>query len=345
MDCREAQEMLSAYHDGELPEAERARVAAHLEGCAECVALLESMARVDAAAGVPDPGTEYWERFNRRVTERIAREQDAPRGTIVPHPKRGWVRQQLRYLVPAAAAAILAVVIFRNIGPEPGPETPVRTGAPATMETRRVPAPPGAPSPPAPRDEPAGAATAEHPQPPEGKGIADRASRSRRMREAPAPSGVAEEKAATSPGPAAVAPPGVKDADHAASERSVGKRPESEEAPVRKAQAAGGKRPDAAVMAKGESGNSVPPGICEEARALAGEGRLKDAESAQRVCLARDDSPAAQENGLVFLAELLDRQRRFAEADAIVEEAQKRFPGSRPLERYQQRRSQVQSGK
>jgi hypothetical protein len=88
-----------------------------------------------------------------------------------------------------------------------------------------------------------------------------------------------------------------------------------------------------------------PVSGCEEARSLASRDRFKDAESAQRACLARDGSPAAQESGLVFLAELLDRQHRFAEADAVIEEAQARFPRSRPLERYQEQRPLVQSGR
>jgi hypothetical protein len=350
MECRKAQEMLSAYHDGELPEGDRARVSEHLETCPECAAHLESMARADAAAAVPDPGPEYWERFNRRVTDRIARERDAPKGTIAPHPKRGWVRQQLRYLVPAAAAAVLAVVIFRNIGPGPG--APVRTEAPPTMETTRVPPPAAAPVPPAARDEQTGPAPAEYPRRAEGKAVADRERRSRMIREAPARSGRAEEKAAPPPAPAAGSVPGGKDANLAAPERIVAAEQASGEAPPRKPQAAGAAAPmtagagqlEMSAKAIAERKDTLPPVGCEEARALATQGRLKEAESAQRGCLARDDSPAVQESGLIFLTELLDRQHRFAEADNVIGETQRRFPGSRPLERYRQIRSQVQGG-
>jgi len=346
MDCRMAQEMLSAYHDGELPEADRARVTEHLRGCAECAALLESMARVDAAAGVPDPGPEYWERFHRRVEERIAREEGAPGGKVVPHPKRGWVRQQLRYLVPAAAAAVLAVVIFRNIGP--GPMTPARTEAPPAMEGGRVPALAGSQEPPAARDELPGSPTAEVPRRAEGKAVTDRDRRSRLIREAPGQPSMTEEKAAAAPGPAT----GGMEANVAVSGPSPSVQRASEKAPVRNGKAAGAAartagagRLDAAAVSKKESGKTVLPEGCEEARAMAAQGRLKEAESAQRACLARDDSPAAQESGLIFLTELLDRQHRFAEADKVIGETQARFPGSRPLERYQQKRSQVQGGR
>jgi hypothetical protein len=78
------------------------------------------------------------------------------------------------------------------------------------------------------------------------------------------------------------------------------------------------------------------------ARTLAGQGRMRDAEAAQRACLAQDRSAPAQEKGLVFLAELLDRQVRFAEADAVIAEVDRRFPQSRPLDLYRQQRPMVQ---
>jgi hypothetical protein len=108
--------------------------------------------------------------------------------------------------------------------------------------------------------------------------------------------------------------------------------------------AAAMKRESEAAKVKEEAGMGLPASACAEARSLAARERFKDAEAAQRACLARDDSPAAQESGLVFLAEMLDRQHRFAEADAVIGEAQTRFPGSLPLEVYQQQRRQVQSG-
>jgi hypothetical protein len=135
-------------------------------------------------------------------------------------------------------------------------------------------------------------------------------------------------------------------------ERAKAMKKESEDARIQKDQAAGAaapRRPEGgrsaeAAKTMGDSRMRLPASGCEEARSLAAQERFKDAEAAQRACLAREDSPAAQESGLVFLAELLDRQRRFAEADAVIGEAQARFPGSQPVERYQQQRPQVQSG-
>jgi anti-sigma factor RsiW len=42
MTCRDAIEFLMHYLEGDLPEAERARFAAHLEECPSCVAYLNT---------------------------------------------------------------------------------------------------------------------------------------------------------------------------------------------------------------------------------------------------------------------------------------------------------------
>ena len=150
MDCRETQPLLTAFHDGELPAAERVRVEEHLRGCPECAALLADLARVDRATGVPDPGPAYWDRFNARVMDRVEREADGPRVAVL-RPKGGWMRQQLRYLVPAAAAAALVVMVVRYGGIDSGAPTPAArrdglapvAGRDARGAPRIPPVPPG----------------------------------------------------------------------------------------------------------------------------------------------------------------------------------------------------------
>ncbi|HEY5460728.1 MAG TPA: zf-HC2 domain-containing protein, partial [Deferrimonas sp.] len=139
MDCRETQTLLAAFHDGELPAADRARVEEHLRGCPECAARLADLVRVDQAAGVPDPGRAYWDRFNARVMDRVEREADGPRVAVL-RPKGGWMRQQLRYLIPAAAAAALVVVVVRFGGMNPGAPTPT---VPTAVSERAPPDPAG----------------------------------------------------------------------------------------------------------------------------------------------------------------------------------------------------------
>ncbi|MDD5762900.1 MAG: zf-HC2 domain-containing protein [bacterium] len=360
MDCRETQALLTAFHDGELPAADRVRVEEHLRGCRECGALLADLARADRAAGVPDPGPAYWDRFNARVMDRVEREADGPKVTIL-RPKGGWMRQQLRYLVPAAAVAALVVVVVRYGGMNPGapavppaasePAAPLPAGErtakaepesragkkaePAAVarrvpeESNRVAKAPAAP-PPATADERFAAVVreerdrlADRPLP-EAK---DRTSRDR----AAAPAAMS----APSPPPPMTfrsAPAGPSPVT------AAGGMPSKMQAERKEMAGAASLMAERQVAAKAEPASSP----CELARTLAARKRFREAEAAQRACLAQDRSAPAQEKGLVFLAELLDRQERFADADAVITEVDRQFPQSRPLDLYRQQRPMVQ---
>ena len=321
MDCRETQTRLTAFHDGELPAADRARVEEHLRGCRECGALLADLARVDQAAAVPDPGPGYWDRFNARVMDRVEREADGPRVAVL-RPKHGWMRQQLRYLVPAAAAAALVVMVVRYGGMHPG--APAPTVPPAVSE----PAAPVSAGQRMAKEEPesretkkAESAAAARPVPPPVPAKERFADVTREERDRLADRSVAGGDGEASRDRAA-APVGI-DAPSPAEEPQL----------AAKAGSASGMN-----MAK----DSRAASPCELARTLAAQGRWREAEAAQRACLAQDRAAPAQEKGLVFLAELLDRQERFAEADAVIKEVDRQFPESRPLDLYRQQRPMVQ---
>ena len=378
MECRETQTLLTAFHDGELPAAERARVEEHLRGCPECAALLSDLARVDRAAGVPDPGPAYWDRFNARVMDRVGREADGPKVAVL-RPKGGWMREQLRYLIPAAAAAALVVVIAYYGGMRPGAPTPAaptavsKPAAPDSAGERMAKAEPesGAAKkaesdtaarpvpPPAPAKERVVTVTRE-----ERDRLADRslpagdAEASRNRSAAPAavsaPSTTTLQKAPDGKGwpvagagrdatdsvaPAAGSPP-VTAAD-GMTQGSPAERKKVERTAVPIAEPQGADKTESASgsrVAKEPSAGSP----CELARALAERERFRGAEDAQRACLSGDLDAPSREKGLVFLAELLDRQERFAEADAVIAEVDRRFPKSRPLDLYRQQRSMVQ---
>jgi hypothetical protein len=106
---------------------------------------------------------------------------------------------------------------------------------------------------------------------------------------------------------------------------SIGKKARSKESP--------------SPLASAPSSAESP---CERARTLAVQKRWREAEAAQRACLAQDPSASAQEKGLVFLAELLDRQERFADADKVITQVEQQFPRSSPLYLYRQQRPMVQ---
>lgn len=324
MDCRETQAMLTAFHDGELPGADRARVEDHLRGCPECGARLADLARLDAAANVPDPGPGYWDRFNARVLERVEREADGPK-TAVLRPKHGWMRQQLRYLVPAAAVAAMVMAVVRYGGLHPG--APAPTVPPAVR----------GPAGPDPADR--RVAKAEREPPATKKRESSTSARrvpeeSPRVAGAPAPPkpSIADERSV-----AAAEPQVAEKKESASGMRIAGDR--SAEAP---AAASLGKSRSKAGPSPLASASPRAASSCELARTQAAQGRWREAETAQRACLAQDRSAPAQEKGLVFLAELLDRQERFAEADAVIKEVDRQFPQSRPLDLYRQQRPMVQ---
>jgi len=381
MDCRETQELLTAFHDGELQAADHARVEEHLRGCRECGALLADLERADRAAGVPDPGPAYWDRFNARVMDRVTQAADGQgwpsagagmdaTGFIAPadgqgwpsagagrdapgfrapndpkvatlRPKHGWMRQQFRYLIPAAAVAALVVAVVRFEG-----TPPVSEPRPAERDMAGSKAGPATPK--------KGESTAVAPPAPQMAVSEDRlAAVAREERERQAyrslPSGkqagmplVSESRPAPAPAerPSAGA---AKDATGsvvqavpsppmASRDANEGMRLEMQAERKKMAKAT------SMMAAKEESGTSP----CERARILAERERFREAEDAQRACLAGKLPEPAREKGLVFLAELLDRQARFADADAVIAEVDRRFPQSRPLDLYRQQRPLIQ---
>jgi len=400
MDCRETRTLLTAFHDGELSAADRARVEEHLRGCRECGVMLADLARADRAVGVPDPGPAYWDRFNARVMDRVGREAEGPKAAVL-RPKGGWMRQQFRYLAPAAAVAALVVGIVRYGGMHPGVPTtamdglvPGQAGMPRGQSPRPPTVPPAVSEPAAP--DPAGprrtkaepetraAKKAESVQvaprvPPaipaierfaavtreEPDRLADRslparseeASRDRAaapaavsapspspktMRGAPDqgwPGAGAGRDATNSAAPDAGSPPVPAAGGFPSGMPAERKRMEGASALMAEQQGAGKAKSASGMRIAKES----PPGSpCELARALAERERIREAEVAQRECLARDLPQPSREKGLVFLAELLDRQARFAEADAVIAEVDRRFPQSLPLDLYRRQRSMVQ---
>lgn len=313
MDCRETQTLLAAFHDGELPAADRARVEEHLRGCPECAARLADLVRVDQAAGVPDPGRAYWDRFNARVMDRVEREADGPRVAVL-RPKGGWMRQQLRYLIPAAAAAALVVVVVRFGGMNPGAPTPT---VPTAVSER---APP----------DPAGERRAK--AEPESRAT-ERTENGVVARPVPPPV-LAKERLATV----------TREERDRLADRSMPAGNEEASRDRAAALAAKSVPSPSPLMAEqqgaGKAKSASSP--CELVRTLAERERFREAEAAQRACLAGDLAAPTREKGLVFLAELLDRQARFADADVVIAEVDRQYPQSRPLDLYRQRRSMVQ---
>jgi hypothetical protein len=140
--------------------------------------------------------------------------------------------------------------------------------------------------------------------------------------------------------PPAPGPPQVTAAGGMTQESPVErKKMERVAAPMAEPQGAG---TAASAPGMGIAQEPSPGSPCERAHALAERDRMRDAEAAQRACLAGDLDAPSREKGLVFLAELLDRQALFSEADAVIAEVDRRFPQSRPLDLYRRQRPMVQ---
>jgi hypothetical protein len=110
--CREWRESLGAYVLDQLPDEERATLKAHLDGCPECRAEVESLAVVSRLLPHADPG-----RFGPapmpppELGKRIT-------ATIDSERRRGRQRRRLRLglafsgATAAAAAAVLAIFVL-----------------------------------------------------------------------------------------------------------------------------------------------------------------------------------------------------------------------------------------
>jgi anti-sigma factor (TIGR02949 family) len=116
MECRDVQGFLHAYLDGEFDEQERVAFAAHLSTCPRC----REAARLERT-------------LKQTIHRSVPAELDAPAGfeqrvrralEAAESPPQHWAVRGARWLVPAAAAALLlvgaAVSKRRELGPEPG---------------------------------------------------------------------------------------------------------------------------------------------------------------------------------------------------------------------------------
>jgi len=110
MTCEETRLLLDAYHDDELPEAERRQVAQHLQVCHSCSGRLAELERLrlDLRALGPHPVPSE---LGDRVRSALAALEPA---NPLPSARWAWAR----YVAAAAAGAAIAVLVLR------GPSTP-----------------------------------------------------------------------------------------------------------------------------------------------------------------------------------------------------------------------------
>ena len=106
MNCNEIKPELVAYLDGELPDAVRSQVEAHLQSCADCRAEREALAAtLESIKDLPAtrPSTNFLEQFWTRFQE--AKGSRAKIFSLFKWPRPVWVGA-------AATACLLAVVLL-----------------------------------------------------------------------------------------------------------------------------------------------------------------------------------------------------------------------------------------
>jgi anti-sigma factor RsiW len=108
MKCDEAQELLEAYHDGELTAETRSTLAAHLRICADCPAAL---AQLDALSGAIKTVGAYPvpERLRRNV-QKLA--DDAVRARVVPPRRWRFALLAASHIGVALAGGLLAYMLL-----------------------------------------------------------------------------------------------------------------------------------------------------------------------------------------------------------------------------------------
>ena len=250
-------ERLSAFLDGELPEAERREVQAHVESCPPCRTRLSELAVLDASArGLEVQAPEgYFEALPGRVRLRLR----GPRRASLP--AWGW----------AAAAALLLAVVTPLLQRDPfGPSrAPVAAPRTAPRATATPPEAPDRPRP-APREDrvvtqsaPAGGGSAAAKRRPQAEDSA--------TAEAPPAAGFAPPPAAT-PEPLPAAPPALQEEGRAlATDEHAASSPRAAAgslAKARRQERDEQERSNQEKKAEGPGLGAHAPRTAEEARAL-----------------------------------------------------------------------------
>ncbi len=136
MNCKECQEILSRFIDGDLDEQRSIAVDGHLAACAECTLLRDDLAEILAkcnSAGTseaepPNP-VALWRRINNLI------ESELPAKIPVEQKPKGWFSRgwNLTFsqaggavLIIALLSSLLTVVAIRNYYEPPGSDLPAR---------------------------------------------------------------------------------------------------------------------------------------------------------------------------------------------------------------------------
>ncbi len=114
MICRDVEERITAYLDGELDATTSSALRGHLRTCAACKAMSEDHARIAGTLAAMhdqplDPSAQLWDRVLSRVAE--AEEADAKQSRWTLSARSLWQRLQ-QHLVAVTAVGAAAVLVL-----------------------------------------------------------------------------------------------------------------------------------------------------------------------------------------------------------------------------------------
>jgi anti-sigma factor RsiW len=115
MDCKEAREQLLAYQRAQLGPDGRARVAAHLAGCAGCSRALAEEAELSEALEHRLPRYSAPLALKQRLAELVPPGREH---SVMPRAGRGWLFRLAPPLASAVAASILLIVGLQVLRPQ-----------------------------------------------------------------------------------------------------------------------------------------------------------------------------------------------------------------------------------
>ena len=111
MNCPEVQDLLSAYHDGELITDTKSNVGEHLGRCSKCaqkLAPFERLTMMASALNTPVPPETIWSQLEQQLDHQSVDETSGTK-PVVQIPRRS-------FLVPGLVALAATIVVAVGIG-------------------------------------------------------------------------------------------------------------------------------------------------------------------------------------------------------------------------------------
>ena len=133
MSCRRTAKLLSTYIDDACSAQERARVEGHIDGCADCAALLRELRRTsELVSELPERRTS--DQFMAALAPKLRDLEQMPEPGLLRRAAQWLIDSQVRWQAATAGAVVLVLAIgfFGMTNRGGGPPTASPANAPAT---------------------------------------------------------------------------------------------------------------------------------------------------------------------------------------------------------------------